>query len=255
MPNPRWTLDRKAAKSHLGIVGVDEAGRGCLAGPVVAGAVILPAAFFVKPANRKATAEMNDSKQFDEARREELYQVVLELGEKGELHWGVGEAGIEEIESENIVGATCLAMKRAIDLASQASRGLWEPQGKTEADLFSSPDQDDSRKSWLVRVDGRPMKRLPYRHQGLVKGDTLSLAVAMASLLAKVTRDRGMRRLAGEFPAYDFGSNKGYGSPKHLTALKAHGPSVHHRPKFLRNLLGGDSRDGSDDAQSRLSFV
>ena len=99
------------------------------------------------------------------------------------------------------------------------------------------------------------MKRLPYRHQGLVKGDTLSLAVAMASLLAKVTRDRGMRRLAGEFPAYDFGSNKGYGSPKHLTALKAHGPTVHHRPKFLRNLLGGDSPAGSDDAQSRLSFV
>ena len=100
MPNPRWTLDRKAAKSHPGIVGVDEAGRGCLAGPVVAGAVILPASFFAKPANRKATAEMNDSKQFDEARREELYQVVLELGEKGELHWGVGEAGIGEIESD-----------------------------------------------------------------------------------------------------------------------------------------------------------
>ena len=255
MPNPRWTLDRKAAKTHIGIVGVDEAGRGCLAGPVVAGAVILPAKFFSKAANRKATAEMNDSKQFDETRREELYQVVLELGKKGELHWGVGDAGIEEIESENIVGATCLAMRRAMDQASQASQGLWKPESKTEADLFSSPDKHDSERSWLVRVDGRPMKRLPYVHQGLVKGDTLSLAVAMASLLAKVTRDRGMRQLALKFPAYDFGSNKGYGSPKHLTALKAHGPTTHHRPKFLRNLLGDDSPGGSDDVQSQLSFT
>ena len=89
------TLDPRpqGGQSHLGIVGVDEAGRGCLAGPVVAGAVILPAAFFAKPANRKATAEMNDSKQFDEARREELYQVVLELGRKRRASLGSGRGG------------------------------------------------------------------------------------------------------------------------------------------------------------------
>ena len=82
MPNPRWTHDRKLAKEQLGVVGVDEAGRGCLAGPVVAGAVILPTSFFSEACNRKCTEEMNDSKQFDEAKREELYARVVELAQK-----------------------------------------------------------------------------------------------------------------------------------------------------------------------------
>ena len=254
MANPRWTYDRKEAKRSLGVVGVDEAGRGCLAGPVVAGAVVLPAEFFLKAANRKACHEMNDSKQFAEESREELYAVILSLAERGELFWSAGESSIEEIEAENIVGATCLAMKRAMDEVSAKGKGLWSPEPKSEDDLFSHPDAPADKKHWVVRVDGRPMKRLPYEHEGLVKGDTISLAIAMGSLIAKVTRDRIMRELAEEFPTYDFASNKGYGSPNHLKALKENGPIRHHRPRFLRNLLPGTDEPKQEDSQSQLSF-
>ncbi len=254
MANPRWTYDRKEAKRSLGIVGVDEAGRGCLAGPVVAGAVILPGAFFTKPANRKACREINDSKEFAEERREELYAVILSLAERGELFWASGGSSVDEIETENIVGATCLAMKRALDEVSATSKGLWLPEPKSADDLFSDSDAPADQKHWVVRVDGRPMKRLPYEHEGLVKGDTISLAIAMGSLIAKVTRDRIMRELSEEFPAYDFGSNKGYGSPNHLKALKKFGPIHHHRPRFLRNLLPGTDEPKQDDSQSQLSF-
>jgi len=254
MANPRWTYDRKEAKRSLGIVGVDEAGRGCLAGPVVAGAVVLPAEFFLKAANRKVCSEMNDSKQFPEDRREELYAVILSLAERGELFWASGEASIEEIETENIVGATCLAMKRAMDGASEKSKGLWSPEPKSEDDLFSTNGSSREDKSWVTQVDGRHMKKLPYEHTGLVKGDTISLSVAMGSLIAKVTRDRMMRELAQEFPDYDFSSNKGYGSPNHLKALKKNGPTPLHRPRFLRNLLPVSEQSKEEDSQSQLSF-
>ncbi len=254
MANPRWTYDRKEAKRSLGIVGVDEAGRGCLAGPVVAGAVVLPAEFFLKASNRKACSEINDSKQFAEDRREELYAVILGLAERGELFWASGEASIEEIEAENIVGATCLAMKRAMDGASEKSQGLWSPEPKSEDDLFSNIGSSTDVKRWVTRVDGRPMKRLPYEHTGLIKGDTISLAIAMGSLIAKVTRDRIMREFAEEFPDYDFASNKGYGAPNHLKALKESGSTRLHRPRFLRNLLLVSEQAKEEDSQSQLSF-
>ena len=107
MPNPRWTHDRKLTGSRCGIVGVDEAGRGCLAGPVVAAAVVLPVAFFRDAKNRKRTDEMNDSKQFNENKREQLYSVIMEMVEKRILFGAFGQASIDEIESRNIVGATC----------------------------------------------------------------------------------------------------------------------------------------------------
>ena len=253
MPNPRWTHDRKLAKGQLGVVGVDEAGRGCLAGPVVAGAVIIPGAFFSRAKNRKLTEEINDSKQFDEPKREILFQRVMDLTEEGELYGATGEASVEEIEEHNIVGATCLAMKRAMDDSSKNSKGVWNPAKKESLELFEK-QQDDS-KSWTVLVDGRPMKKLPYQHDGLVKGDTKSLAIAMASMLAKVTRDRFMRTLHQEFPEFGFASNKGYGAPVHLHALREQGPTVHHRPRFLRNLLPDADLGSESREQSQLSFL
>ncbi|MDG1139161.1 MAG: ribonuclease HII [Opitutales bacterium] len=253
MVNPRWVFDRKDAKKVEGIVGVDEAGRGCLAGPVVAGAVILPSVFFQNARNREKTKDVNDSKQFDESKREFFYDLVRKLGDDGHLFWGVGTATVEEIEKENIVGATCLAMARAMEQASAHSNGLWEPVPKAEGNLFENPP-DPHGTAWIVRVDGRPMKKLKYEHQGLVKGDTLSVAVAMASMMAKVTRDRHLRELALDFPAYDFSSNKGYGAPKHLAALKEKGLTVHHRPRFLRNILSSSAQSDKDGQQSQLSF-
>jgi len=253
MVNPRWVFDRKDAKKVEGIVGVDEAGRGCLAGPVVAGAVILPSAFFQNARNREKTKDVNDSKQFNEPKREFFYDLVCKLGEDGHLFWGVGTATVEEIEKENIVGATCLAMARAMEQASTHSNGMWKPLPKADESLFENSTVQDGT-AWIVRVDGRPMKKLKYEHQGLVKGDTLSVAVAMASMMAKVTRDRHLRKLALDFPVYDFSSNKGYGSPRHLAALKEFGPTVHHRPRFLRNILSAASGADKSSQQSQLSF-
>ncbi len=254
MVSPLWTYDRKRSKNCAGIVGVDEAGRGCLAGPVVAGAVLLPSLFFSISANRKACTHVNDSKQLKEEQREKLYHSIIELGEKKQLFWASGEATVTEIESENIVGATCLAMKRAMETVSVKSNGLWKPQMKDEEGLFES--KKNIKDLWIVSVDGRLMKRLPIKHQGIIKGDSLSLAIAMGSLIAKVTRDRQMKKLSAEFPDYDFSSNKGYGSPNHLNALDRVGPCVHHRPRFLRNILKKTEKDQSDDKdkQSQLSF-
>ena len=253
MPNPRWTHDRKLAKTHLGVVGVDEAGRGCLAGPVVAGAVILPSPFFGDAKNRKLTAEMNDSKQFDEKKRESLYSRVLELAENKVLFGATGKASVEEIEEHNIVGATCLAMQRAMDAASCKYAGLWKPELTSSMELFEN--NRDQGKDWIVLVDGKPMKKLPYKHAGLVKGDTKSLAIAMASMLAKVSRDRFMRELHNQFPEFGFNSNKGYGAPVHLRDLRECGATEHHRPRFLRNLLSDTKNTARNQEQSQLSLL
>lgn len=255
MPNPRWTHDRKLTGSRCGIVGVDEAGRGCLAGPVVAAAVVLPVAFFRDAKNRKRTEEMNDSKQFNENKREQLYSVIMEMVEKRILFGAFGQASIDEIESRNIVGATCLAMHRAMDKVSDQSAGIWNPTSKKNFELFQT--QEKKKRIWSVVIDGRPMKKLSYQHDGLIKGDTKSLAIAMASILAKVTRDRYMRELHEQFPFFGFDSNKGYGAPVHLNALKNYGPTEHHRPRFLRNIALGNSESSvpSNGEQSQLSFL
>lgn len=255
MANPRWTHDRKLAKEQLGVVGVDEAGRGCLAGPVVAGAVIIPASFFSEARNRKATEGMNDSKQFDEITREKLYERVMALGLQEKIFTGTGQASVEEIEKHNIVGATCMAMTRAMKMAAEASGGLWQPEEKSFLELFEK--KNENQKSWAVLVDGRPMNKLSYQHDGLIKGDTKSLAIAMGSMLAKVTRDRIMRNLHHQFPDFGFDSNKGYGAPVHLKALDKHGPTEHHRPRFLRNILSAQSGtvDSIHVEQSQLSLL
>lgn len=253
MPNPRWTHDRKLCKDLLGIVGVDEAGRGCLAGPVLAGCVILPAEFFSLANNRKIVEKINDSKQFDEATREELFGHIHYLISNGKLFGATGSASVTEIEELNIVGATCLAMQRAMESASQMSNELWSPVFKREADLFTEVIEVQTK--WQVLVDGRPMKRLIYEHEGLVKGDTISLAIAMASLLAKVTRDRLMKKLNDHFPDYGFGSNKGYGAPVHMEALEKIGPTEHHRPRFLQNLINEPKNEEKEKIeQTQLSL-
>jgi ribonuclease HII len=254
MLNPRWTYDRKLVKGLPGIVGVDEAGRGCLAGPVVAGCTILPSSFFADSKNRKAVEKINDSKQISEMEREILFQKIQTWIDQGKLFGATGSATIEEIEEHNIVGATCLAMQRAMEAASVKSKGLWLPFQTQETDLFTQDVSKDLQ--WRVLVDGRSMKRLPIRHMGLIKGDTISLAVAMASLLAKVTRDQRMRQLDRQFPHYRFASNKGYGVPVHLKALEEHGTTEHHRPRFLRNILKESKNEKSNTfEQSRLSLA
>jgi ribonuclease HII len=177
------------------IAGVDEAGRGPLAGPVTVAAVVLPKGF---------THEvLNDSKQLTEKKRERLYE---EITGDPNIRWHCCVIEPEEIDRINILQAT------------------WEGMRRSALALDPRPD--------AVLIDGKPVKKYPLHQVALVKGDSLSFSIAAASVIAKVTRDRIMLRLAEAFPQYGFEIHKGYPTPKHLAALKQHGPCPQHRRSF-----------------------
>lgn len=192
--------ERQALRAHfspLGIMecGCDEAGRGCLAGPVVAAAVILPERF--------AHPLLNDSKQLTETQRELLRPII----EAEALSWGIGVCSPEEIDQMNILQASITAMHRAID------------------QLVLSPE--------LLLIDGnrfRPYPGIP--HECIVKGDATYRSIAAASILAKTERDRMMQELALQYPGYGFAEHKGYPTPQHRAALAELGPSPVHRLSF-----------------------
>jgi ribonuclease HII len=194
----RCTLDyeeRLRASGFCTVAGVDEAGRGPLAGPVVAAAVILPKGF--------SHPHLNDSKKLSEKMRERLF---AELSETSGVASAVVEVGPEEIDRLNILRATHEAMRRAV------------------AALVPSPDH--------VLIDGLPVLPFPTPQTALVGGDGLSLSIAAASILAKVTRDRLMLTLDAQYPLYGFGRHKGYGTALHLARLQEHGPCPAHRLSF-----------------------
>ena len=180
------------------VAGVDEAGRGPLAGPVVAAAVILPDDFELEG--------LDDSKKLTHEQREGLY---VRLTEDASVLFAIAEGTSEEIGQLNILRATHLAMKRSLD-------GL-KRSGHPPAHAL---------------VDGLPVKGLPVEQTALVGGDGLSLSIAAASILAKVTRDRIMDELDREFPQYGFARHRGYATADHLAMLREHGPCPHHRLGF-----------------------
>lgn len=188
--------ERKYADYAL-ICGIDEVGRGPLAGPVVAGAVILP-----KDCN---ILYINDSKKLSEKKREELYDVIT----KEAVAWAVGYASPERIDEINILQATYEAMREAIGKLSPAP------------DLLLND---------AVTIPGVNIRQVP-----IIKGDAKSISIGAASIVAKVTRDRLMEQYADVFPEYDFASNKGYGSATHIAALKQYGPTPIHRHSFIKN--------------------
>ena len=177
------------------IAGVDEAGRGPLAGPVAAAAVILPPHF--------ACTGLDDSKKLSAARREHLFETITR---DPRIVWAVATADHEEIDRWNILRATHLAMRRAVEA------------------LGRIPDH--------CLIDGLPVRNFPFSHDGIVKGDGLSLSIAAASIIAKVTRDRIMQGIDREFPQFGFAKHQGYGTKGHLEALRIHGPCRHHRRSF-----------------------
>lgn len=178
-----------------GVAGVDEAGRGPLAGPVVAAAVILP--------NNYDLPGLTDSKRLSERKRELLFDAIVEQAQS----YAIAEASVEEIDALNILQATLLAMRRAV-------------QG-----LDTTPCE--------VWVDGNCLPGgLPCPARALVKGDQLCPAISAASILAKVTRDRMLVAWAKRYPQYGFDSHKGYGTQAHLEALKRYGPTPWHRLSF-----------------------
>ncbi|MFC7061228.1 ribonuclease HII [Halobacillus seohaensis] len=184
-------LSAERGKTH--VAGLDEAGRGPLAGPVVAGAVILSDHFYLEG--------INDSKQLSLHKREKYFDYI-----NREAAVGIGIVSSEEIDQYNIYNATKLAMRRAVN------------------QLNISPDH--------LLIDAMHVENMPCSQQSIIKGDQRSVSVAAASIIAKVTRDRLMKDLDGEYPQYDFQSNQGYGTKKHLQALKNYGPIPQHRKTF-----------------------
>jgi len=179
---------------------------------------------------------VNDSKLLSADEREALWVEFEALAAQGQIHAHFGSASVEEIEQHNILGATKLAMRRAMEgiYPAAAFRRSEEP------DLFSSLEERESFipvVSCRVLVDGLPLRAFPYPHTAVVKGDARSLCIAMASIIAKVARDRMMAELEARHPGYGFGQHKGYGTDEHRDAVIRLGRCPIHREMFLRKLL------------------
>ena len=224
--------DASRLRTHKVLLGVDEAGRGCLAGPVVAGACAVSQGLFDEVAALQQSARINDSKQLSAADRAAQFTVLEDLKARGLVDFAVAIGSVAEIARFNILGATRLAMQRAIQtLAARAAGGWLPPHAVTSEPLFHQAG------GVQILVDGRPLKPFPYAHEGIVKGDGQSLCIAMASIAAKVARDQEMCRLATLYPEYGFERHKGYGTTAHRAALRTYGPCQIHRELFLRKLL------------------
>ena len=194
-----WTLENEIyAGGVKRLCGVDEAGRGPLAGPVCAAAVILPQNCEIEG--------LNDSKKLTEKKREALFDVICAAA----VSYGIAFATVEEIEEYNILGATFMAMNRAV------------------ARLDPVPE--------LALIDGNRNTGIQIPSRCIVGGDGKCADIAAASVLAKVTRDRYMRQMAELYPQYGFEKHKGYGTKAHYEAIRAYGPSPIHRPSFLRKM-------------------
>jgi len=229
-------FDLKQIGAFASLIGVDEAGRGALAGPVVAGAVLVSREFLDGRWAVSKSSRVNDSKLLTAQDRQELWAEFEELMAQGQIHANFGIATVQEIESVNILGATKLAMRRALG-------GIYAPTAfefKEEPDLFASELEKQAFEptvSCRILIDGLPLRGFPYPHQGIVSGDARSLCVAMASIVAKVTRDRLMDELDREHPGYGFAQHKGYGTEEHRDVILKRGRCVIHRDSFLRKLF------------------
>ena len=194
-----WTLENEIyAEGFSLICGVDEAGRGPLAGPVCAAAVILPRGLEIDG--------LDDSKKLSEKKREKLFDDIVNAA----VAYGIAFASVEEIEEHNILGATFMAMNRAI------------------GQLSPKPE--------LALIDGNRNKGICIESRCVVKGDSKCADIAAASILAKVTRDRYMLEMAEKYPQYRFEQHKGYGTKLHYEMLREYGPSPIHRRDFLRKM-------------------
>lgn len=186
-------------KGYRHICGVDEAGRGCLCGPVYAAAVILPTTYH--------HPKLNDSKKLSPKMRDALYDDICQNA----IAYAVATADVAEIEQLNILNATMLAMRRAVTAL------------QVPADI--------------ALVDGNIARDFPCAAQPIIHGDAVCMSIAAASILAKVSRDRYMMKLDTDYPQYGIAQHKGYGTALHVKMLQQHGPSEIHRPSFLKKIL------------------
>lgn len=191
-------------QGYRAVCGVDEAGRGPLCGPVVAAACILPDGLVIE--------ELNDSKKLTPKKREKLFDLIIQNA----VAYGIAEGTVEEINELNILEADLLAMRRAID-------------------TLHTPDGQPYTADYAL-IDGNVDRDFQIPAAAVVKGDSLSMSIAAASILAKVTRDRMCEDMDRAYPQYGIAKHKGYGTKEHMNALREHGPSPIHRKKFIRFL-------------------
>ncbi len=197
---PDYSIEKEISERGFEFIcGVDEAGRGPLAGPVCAAAVILR--------NGTEIEGLNDSKKLSEKKREQLFEVIKEKA----VAYSVAFASVEEIEELNILGATFLAMKRAVE-------GL-------------------TVKADFAIIDGNRLPNLDIQSQFVIKGDAKSMSIAAASILAKVTRDRLLLEYDKQYPEYKFAAHKGYGTKAHYEAISKYGITPIHRRSFLKGVI------------------
>ncbi len=194
-----YTLENEyKSKGYAVVAGTDEAGRGCLAGPVVAAACILPDGLVIDG--------LDDSKKLSAKKREKLYDIIIDSA----VSYGIAEASVEEIDTLNILNAAQLAMRRAVAMLSPAPE--------------------------LVLVDGNVAREFPMTAVTVIHGDAISPSIAAASILAKVNRDRLLIEMDAEYPEYGFAKNKSYSTKEHMDALRKCGPRDCHRKTFLKFL-------------------
>ena len=196
---PTLRMERIAWAEHRLLVGIDEAGRGPLAGPVVAAAVVFPAGF-------RRIRGIRDSKTLSETARDRLAREIRDRA----VRVGIGAASPREIDRVNIRVASAIAMRRALRR------------------LFGGNPDD----SFQLVIDGLPLPEIGFPHQAVVDGDAHCYSVAAASILAKTVRDRVMRKLAGRYPVYRWETNVGYSTPEHLSSISRNGATRHHRITF-----------------------
>ena len=202
---PSYEFERALREEGYAVIcGVDEAGRGPLCGSVVAAACILPDGLDIP--------ELNDSKKLTPKKRDKLFDLIKEKA----IAYGIAEGTVAEINALNILEADLLAMRRAID-------GLRTPSG-------------EPYKADFALIDGNIDRDFQIPARAVVKGDSLSMSIAAASILAKVTRDRMCEDMDKAYPQYGIAKHKGYGTKEHMEALREHGPSPIHRTKFIRFL-------------------
>ena len=202
---PSYDIERAlCAEGYTAVCGIDEAGRGPLCGSVVAAACILPDGLEIP--------ELNDSKKLTPKKRDKLFDLILQNA----VAYGIAEATVEEIDALNILEADLLAMRRAID-------------------NLHTPDGQPYRADYAL-IDGNISRDFQIPARAVIKGDSLSMSIAAASILAKVTRDRMCEDMDKAYPMYGIAKHKGYGTKAHMDALRAYGPSPIHRKKFVRFL-------------------
>ena len=195
---PSYEIEELYYSQGLTVAGTDEAGRGPLAGPVFAAAVILPQGLYIPG--------LDDSKKISEKKRDALFDIIR----KEALSYGIAYATVEEIDSLNILNASQLAMRRAVAM------------------IDPTPD--------AVLVDGNVARDFPMHARTVVKGDSISMSIAAASILAKVSRDRVCLELDREYPQYQLSKHKGYPTKLHMELVRQYGPSPIHRKTFLKFL-------------------